>query len=83
MLKVGGVFEMLTDDPEYSGEVKRVLGQHDALELAEYEVNPERPITTKYERKWLSEGKNIYRLQFMKTAKFTAGRRNSQDMHIS
>ncbi len=82
VLKVGGVFEMLTDDPEYSGEVKRVLGQHEALELAEYEVNPERPITTKYERKWLSEGKNIYRLQFMKTAKFTAGRRNSQDMHI-
>lgn len=82
VLKLNGIFEMLTDDEEYSLEVQRVLSHHDALESVSYEVNPARTITTKYERKWLSEGKNIYRLRFRKTKTFTAERRNSQDMHI-
>ncbi len=82
VLKVGGVFEMLTDDEAYSLEVKNVLGKHEALSLTGYEVNPKRPITTKYERKWLAEGKNIYRVLFTKTHAFTIGRRISEDMHI-
>ena len=82
VLKVGGVFEMLTDDETYSLEVKNVLGKHEALELTGYEVNPSRAITTKYERKWLDEGKNIYRVLFTKTGAFTVGRRISEDMHI-
>ena len=82
VLKVSGIFEMLTDDEAYSLEVRDVLGSHEALELCGYEVNPSRTITTKYERKWLEEGKNIYMLTFRKTQPFTAGRRTSQDMHI-
>ena len=82
VLKLDGIFEMLTDDEEYSLEVQRVLSRHDALEALSYEVNPARTITTKYERKWLSEGKNIYRLRFRKSIAFTADRRNSEDMHI-
>ena len=82
VLRVGGVFEMLTDDEAYSLEVKNVLGKHEALTLTSYEVNPHRPITTKYERKWLDEGKNIYRVLFTKTGTFTVGRRISEDMHI-
>lgn len=82
VLRVGGVFEMLTDDEPYSLEVKNVLGNHEALELTGYEVNPKRPITTKYERKWLDEGKDIYRVLFTKTKAFTIGRRISEDMHI-
>ncbi len=82
VLKVGGVFEMLTDDEPYSLEVKSVLGSHEALALTGYEVNPRRPITTKYERKWLEEGRNIYRVLFTKTEKFTTERRTSQEMHI-
>lgn len=82
VLKVGGAFEMLTDDEPYSLEVRSVLGRHEALELSAYEVNPKRAITTKYERKWLEEGKNIYRLEFTKRAKFTAERRTVQEMHI-
>lgn len=82
VLKTGGVFEMLTDDEPYSLEVKNVLGRHDALTLTSYEINPKRPITTKYERKWLDEGKNIYRVLFTKTHAFTIGRRISEDMHI-
>ena len=82
VLKLGGVFEMLTDDEPYSLEVKRVLASHEALELSGYEVNPVRPVTTKYERKWLEEGKNIYRVLFTKTRAFTVERRTSQEMHI-
>ena len=82
VLKIGGQFEMLTDDEPYSLEVRDVLGKHQALALAVYEVNPKRDITTKYERKWLEEGKNIYRLVFTKTQAFTVGRRIEQEMHI-
>lgn len=82
VLKVGGIFEMLTDDEDYSLEVKKVLGRHEALEIFSYEVNPTREITTKYERKWLEEGKNIFRLCFKKTKSFTVERRNVQEMHI-
>ncbi|MBQ7543682.1 MAG: tRNA (guanosine(46)-N7)-methyltransferase TrmB [Synergistaceae bacterium] len=82
VLKVGGQFEMLTDDEPYSLEVREVLGQHRALGLTSYEVNPSRTITTKYERKWLDEGKDIYRLLFTKTEKFTVERRVTDEMHI-
>ena len=82
VLKVGGVFEMLTDDEPYSLEVKNVLGRHEALALTGYEVNPHRHITTKYERKWLDEGRNIYRVLFTKTRAFTVERRIDQEMHI-
>ena len=82
VLKVGGVFEMVSDDETYSREVKDVLGKHEALELTEFTINPDRAITTKYERKWLSEGKNIFRVCFRKHKAFTISRRTSQDMHI-
>ena len=82
VLKIGGNFEMLTDDENYSEEVKTVLGSHEALELTEFEINPSRKITTKYERKWLEEGKKIFRLTFSKTKKFTVSRRVTQEMHI-
>ena len=82
VLKVSGVFEMLSDDEAYSHEVLDVLGRHEALEALAFEVSPHRDITTKYELKWLSEGRNIYRVTFRKTRAFTVSRRTSQDMHI-
>jgi len=82
VLKVGGVFEMVSDDEDYSREVWRVLSSHEALEHEEFIINPERSITTKYERKWLEQGKNIFRLRFKKTKNFTVQRRTSQEMHI-
>lgn len=82
VLKVGGIFEMVTDDEGYAHEVIRILGRHEALESLGLEVNPKRDITTKYERKWLEEGRSIYRVTFRKTGQFTVKRRTSQDMHI-
>ena len=73
---------MISDDEDYSNEVWKVLGNHEALKAEEFLINPKREITTKYERKWLEEGKNIFKTTFRKTKSFTAERRVSQEMHI-
>ncbi|MBQ6773530.1 MAG: tRNA (guanosine(46)-N7)-methyltransferase TrmB [Synergistaceae bacterium] len=83
VLKVGGEFYFVSDDEEYSQEVKSVLGSHEALELVSFEINPSREITTKYERKWLEQGKNIHVLRFKKVKAFTIARQvMDRGMHM-
>lgn len=82
VLKVGGAFVMVSDDESYSREVWQTLGNHEALTAEDFTVNPKREITTKYERKWLEEGRNIYRVSFRKSRAFTVSRRVEGDMHI-
>ena len=82
VLKLSGTFVMVTDDESYANEVWEVLGRHEALTAEDFEVNPKREVTTKYERKWLEEGRNIYRVTFRKSRAFTVQRRVEQDMHI-
>lgn len=82
VLKLGGAFVMISDDEIYSREVWRILGGHEALTAEDFTVNPKREITTKYERKWLEEGRNIYRVSFRKTEAFTVTRRVEGEMHI-
>ena len=84
VLKPEGVFELVTDDGPYAQEAKDRLGTHPALKLESFEENPLRPVTTKYERKWLEEGKVIYRLTFVKVRSFTTQRRSWGEwgMHI-
>ncbi len=80
VLKIGGVFELVTDDRPYAEEAQSRLGAHPALEAGVFEVNPFRPVTTKYERKWMEEGKPIYRLTFTRANReFTAPRRAWQE----
>lgn len=84
VLKTDGIFELVTDDEPYAQEVRKRLDAHEALSLRQYEMNPERPVTTKYERKWMEQGKAIHRLTFAKTRDFTVSRRTWRDaeMHI-
>ena len=82
VLKIGGAFVMVSDDEAYANEVWNILGGHEALKAEDFTVNPEREITTKYERKWLEEGRNIYRVSFRKTGSFTVTRRVEGEMHI-
>ena len=85
VLKIGGIFELVTDDNDYANEVWNKLSKHEALEAFNFEINPSREVTTKYERKWLEEGKNIHRLTFRKIKKFTSQRRvetGEEEMHI-
>ena len=83
VLKLNAEFEFVSDDYDYTHEVIKVLGSHEALELVSYEINPLRPITTKYERKWLEQGKDIHVLKFRKIKAFTIKRQVEwNDMHI-
>jgi tRNA (guanine-N7-)-methyltransferase len=74
VLKVGGVFELVTDEEWYALDALKILDRHEALSAAACETNPHRPVTTKYERKWMEMGKNIVRLNVTKTADFTVSR---------
>lgn len=84
VLREGGVFELVTDDRPYALEALERLGAHPALTAGAMEVNPPRLQTTKYERRWLEEGRDILRLTFTKRGGFTVPRRTwgDRDMHI-
>jgi tRNA (guanine-N7-)-methyltransferase len=85
VLKIGGVFEMATDEGWYADEAAQILGAHEALRLAERKLNFRREITTKYERKWLEMGKDIHHLYIEKTAPWSVPRMvegSIDDMHV-
>ena len=86
VLKKGAFFELVTDEEWYGMEVRNVLAAHPLLELTEWKINPPRPVTTKYERKWMEMGKRIFlsRLQ-KKEAESSVGYRclgRTEDVHI-
>lgn len=91
VLKIDGYFELMTDDETYAAETRSILGNHCALKLMSYEQNPLRPVTTKYERKWLAMDRNIWRVRIKKKINFTVERliknekklsEGKNDMHI-
>nr|WP_321499207.1 tRNA (guanosine(46)-N7)-methyltransferase TrmB [uncultured Dethiosulfovibrio sp.] len=86
VLKVGGEFELATDEEWYAQEVGKVLGGHPSLDLVSFDVNKRRKITTKYERKWLDQGKDTFILVFEKKGKCTVSRTvegGLKDMHVA
>jgi tRNA (guanine-N7-)-methyltransferase len=74
VLKIGGVFELVTDEERYALDAREKLARHEALDLFACETNPSRPVSTKYERKWLEMGKNIISLTVGKSKSFTVSR---------
>lgn len=86
VLRIGGCFELATDEKWYADEVASILDSHPSLSLISFEVNKRREITTKYERKWLEQGKDIYLLVFEKIGNFTVDRivdGRCDDMHVA
>jgi len=63
VLKPGGTFELVTDQEGYALEAQGFLGSCPGLEVISFETNPDRPFRTKYEKKWLDEGRSIFRLR--------------------
>ncbi len=57
-----GIFELVTDQDWYAKETAEVFAQHPDFLASEIEVQPHRPFQTRYEQKWLEEGRSIYRL---------------------
>ncbi len=66
VLKPGGFFELVTDEEWYGAEVREALARCPSLVQETWEINPPRPVKTKYERKWLEMGKNIFMSRFVK-----------------
>jgi tRNA (guanine-N7-)-methyltransferase len=90
VLRVGGDFELVTDEGWYAEETREVLDGHEALSAGPCEANPARA-RTKYERRWLEMGKGIVRLLVTKTGPFTAERKTwglyearerGEEMHV-
>jgi len=70
-LSVGGVFELATDDPVFGFEARQKLGSRPDLDLEMELQNTPGPVTTKYERKWLDQSKDILRFGFKKNRAFS------------
>jgi len=85
VLKVGGYFEVMTDEEWYAEEIAGSMSMHKSLDLLEMAVNPSRTVNTKYERKWLEMGKNIYMIRIGKCSDFSAARSLKEEnsgMHV-
>lgn len=62
VLKLNGCFELVTDQKGYAQETEKILSAHPSFAVDPLEVNPPRPYKTRYEEKWLEEGRSIFRV---------------------
>jgi tRNA (guanine-N7-)-methyltransferase len=62
VLAPGGRFELVTDQEVFAREAELALQSHSALQLSALERDPARSFRTRYERRWLAEGRSIWRL---------------------
>ncbi len=62
VLAADGYFELVTDQDWYANETSAILGADGRFDTSPVEINPERPFRTRYESKWLEEGRTIYRV---------------------
>jgi len=61
ILEPGGEFELVTDQEWFGREAWEVLAAADAFTMTPLETDPERPFRTRYESRWLAEGRSIFR----------------------
>ncbi len=66
VLKKNGIFELVTDDKKYAYEVYDKLENSGYFTLESMEVNVKRDFTTKYERKWKEQGRDIFSIKARK-----------------
>ena len=68
VLAMDGFFELMTDERWYAEEVVQAMGNATFLEVSDFQVNPDRAVTTKYHQKWIALGKESFRVRVTKTA---------------
>lgn len=68
VLAPGGRFELVTDQEWFAREAEAALTAHPALAVSALEPDPARSFRTRYERRWLAEGRGIWRLTASPTA---------------
>lgn len=62
----GGIFELVTDVKWYAELAVQTGTEKGYFRCTEFVENPNRSVKTKYERKWLSQGKVIYQVLLKK-----------------
>ena len=62
VLQPQAAFELVTDQDWYAFEADRFFAANPAFSKEALQEDPERPFRTRYETKWLEEGRSIYRL---------------------
>lgn len=60
VLEINGTFELTTDDLQYAERTIKMVERLDFLSLEKFLVNPDREVKTRYEIKWLRQGRKIY-----------------------
>ena len=73
VLKIGGFFELATDDEQYAREAAMTIPSHPAIVMDFFESDSSRRRRTKYEKKWLEAGKRIFLMRFRKEKPFGKG----------
>ncbi len=66
VLKNGATFELTTDQGWYAENTRELFQASGSFELLEFCKNPRRPVSTKYERKWLKLKRDIFNLKVVK-----------------
>jgi len=62
VLQPQAVFELVTDQDWYALEADRFFDANPSFSKEMLQEDPDRPFRTRYETKWLQEGRSIYRL---------------------
>ncbi|HJM38762.1 MAG TPA: tRNA (guanosine(46)-N7)-methyltransferase TrmB [Planctomycetota bacterium] len=62
VLRPGGSFELVTDQDWYAHAAHDFLSGQEEFEVQPLEVNPPRPFRTRYEKKWMDEGRSFFRV---------------------
>lgn len=73
LLEPDGTFELATDVDWYAEQAAQSITGSGSFEKVKFEINPERPYVTKYERKWKAMGKDTWGLVLRKNGKINAG----------
>lgn len=69
VLKPKGTFELVTDERWYAEEVIEKLLESGYFYVEDILENPEKPVETRYEKKWKSRGKKIFLVKACKKKK--------------
>lgn len=62
VLNNGGVFELVTDQFWFAQDTHLLFLESSFFEMKDLEKNPNRSVKTKYEKKWLEDGCEIYKV---------------------
>ncbi len=69
-----GEFELVTDEKWYAADAFSLFKNSNYFELSDIDKNPERPVKTKYERKWMEHRKDIWLVRAKKRENTTVKR---------